>query len=183
MACVAGFTDRELAALFGVCETTINTWKLDHVEFSEALKAGKELADERVERSLYHKAVGYRYDAVRIFCTRDGKIVEHALVEHVPPSDTACIFWLKNRRPDKWRDRAESFSADIKELFEFTLKLGKAAGRIEERRSHSAGLADSPPEESSRLNIGREVDGNAGDHSRYPKVTFSGPRSEFKSGK
>jgi hypothetical protein len=22
----------------------------------------------------------------------------------VPPSDTACIFWLKNRRPDRWPD-------------------------------------------------------------------------------
>jgi hypothetical protein len=100
-----------------------NTWTVEHVEFAATLKSGKETADERVERSLYHKAVGYRHDVVRVFCTRDGTIVEHAFVEHLPPSDTACILWLKNLRPDKWRDRAGSFSAEIKELFEFTLKL------------------------------------------------------------
>jgi hypothetical protein len=25
-------------------------------------------------------------------------------LEHVPPDVTACIFWLKNRKPADWRD-------------------------------------------------------------------------------
>jgi hypothetical protein len=166
---LAGYTDRELADLLGVCERTINTWKIEHVEFAAALKKGKEAADDRVERSLYHKAIGYRRDAVKIFCTKDGEVVEHAYVEQVPPSDTACIFWLKNRRPDAWRDRGEPFGADIKELFEFTLKLGKVAGRIEERRAHQAGPVDGSPEESSRL---KEVEASAEEPTRYSEVTF-----------
>ena len=178
MACSAGFTDKELGDLLGFCERTINTWKVEHVEFAAALKSGKETADERVERSLYHKAVGYRHDAVKIFCTKDGKIVEHAFIKHVPPSDTACIFWLKNRRPGKWRDRAESFNADIKELFEFTLKLGKAAGRIEERCSHPVGPGHLSNAERSGLNAGKEIEGNAEDHPGYSEVTFAGRRSE-----
>ena len=36
--------------------------------------------------------------------TRDGKTVEHKYIEHYPPDVTACLFWLKNRRPDRWRD-------------------------------------------------------------------------------
>ena len=36
--------------------------------------------------------------------TRDGKIIEHKYIEHYPPDTTAALFWLKNRRPDRWRD-------------------------------------------------------------------------------
>src|SRR5829696_6320666 len=52
-ACQAGFTDQELADLFGVAVSTISAWKAEHVEFSDALKAGKAEADDRVERALY----------------------------------------------------------------------------------------------------------------------------------
>jgi hypothetical protein len=61
-ACQAGFTDRELGALFGVSEATINNWKLKHEDFARALKAAKAPADDRVERSLYARANGYEYD-------------------------------------------------------------------------------------------------------------------------
>lgn len=100
----AGFTDREIAELFGVDESTVNRWKFAHVEFAQALKVGKEPADERVESSLYRRALGYSHDAVKIF-QYQGQEVVVPYVEHVPPDTTACIFWLKNRRPDLWRDR------------------------------------------------------------------------------
>ena len=53
---------------------------------------------------LYERANGYSYDAVKIFCSRDGEIIEAPYAEHVPPDVNACIFWLKNRRPQDWRD-------------------------------------------------------------------------------
>jgi len=65
---------------------------------------GKDEADNRVERSLYARATGYSYDAVKIFHTKDGKIIKVPYTEHVPPDVTAQIYWLKNRRPDRWRD-------------------------------------------------------------------------------
>ena len=61
-------------------------------------------ADDRVERSLYARATGYSYDAVKIFHTKDGKIIKVPYTEHVPPDVGAICFWLKNRRPDRWRD-------------------------------------------------------------------------------
>jgi hypothetical protein len=61
-------------------------------------------ADDRVERSLYNRAIGYSYDAVKIFCDKNGKVTRVPCREHVPPDVTACIFWLKNRNPAKWRD-------------------------------------------------------------------------------
>ena len=67
-------------------------------------KAGKAEADVRVERSLYQRAVGYSYDAVKIFCDKNGKVTRVPYREHVPPDFTAHIFWLKNRDPAHWRD-------------------------------------------------------------------------------
>jgi hypothetical protein len=71
-------------------------------------KRGKFPADERVERSLYQRAIGYTYDTVKILKpagTTEPVIVPYR--RHVPPDVTACIFWLKNRRPDEWRDRQD----------------------------------------------------------------------------
>src|SRR5215831_15756104 len=68
---------------FDVSESTIDNWKAAHPEFLAALKTGRELADAEVANSLYRRAIG------------DGDR---------PPDVTACIFWLKNRRPDWWRD-------------------------------------------------------------------------------
>jgi hypothetical protein len=45
------------------------------------------------------------YGAVKIFMPAGAKKPIYApYVEHIPPDVTACIFWLKNRRPDLWRD-------------------------------------------------------------------------------
>ncbi len=89
-----GATDREVAEFFNVSEQTLNTWKHVHPEFLVSLKLGKETADRRVEQSLYRRAVGYSYDAEKIF-TYEGQPVRVPYVEHVPPDTTACIFWLR----------------------------------------------------------------------------------------
>ena len=104
--CRLGATDIELGDFFGVDRTTIWRWSQEHEAFCNALKAGKEAADERVERSLYAKATGYSFDAVKIL-QHEGSPVVVPYREHIPPSDTAAIFWLKNRRPDLWRDRQQ----------------------------------------------------------------------------
>lgn len=113
--CERGATDLELADHFGIASSTLYTWKHAHPEFSEAIKAGKEAADERVERSLYHRAVGYSFDAVKILVDK-GQPVYAPYREHVPPSDTAAIFWLKNRRPKEWREKQEVEHTVPKEL-------------------------------------------------------------------
>jgi transcriptional regulator with XRE-family HTH domain len=107
-ACQAGFTDREVAELLGVSEVTINQWKLQHQDFALAMRVGKAPADDRVESSLYHRAVGYTYDSVKIFLDRDTKKPIYAPYrEHVPPDVAACLRWLMVRRPDEWRERQD----------------------------------------------------------------------------
>ncbi len=106
-----GATDRDAAEFFEVNEVTIHRWKLTNAEFCNALKVGKEAADDRVEQSLYRKATGYSFDAVKIF-QYEGVPVRAEYVEHIPPSDTACIFWLKNRRPELWRDKRDELPTE-----------------------------------------------------------------------
>jgi hypothetical protein len=103
--CRLGATNQDLADFFEVTIPTIWRWANEHRPFFNALKLGKSEADERVMRSLYQKAVGYTYESEKIITDREGNVVRIPTREHVPPSDTAAIFWLKNRRPDEWRDK------------------------------------------------------------------------------
>lgn len=64
------------------------------------------MADAKVVASLYKRANGYSHPALDIR-TVDGEVVETEYTKHYPPDTVACIFWLKNRRPDLWRDRKE----------------------------------------------------------------------------
>lgn len=101
--CKLGATVAELADFFNVSDRTIYGWQTAHPDFLQALKNGKEAADERVEQSLYHRACGYTYDSEKIFQV-DGEPLRVQTRTHVPPDVTACIFWLKNRRREQWRD-------------------------------------------------------------------------------
>jgi len=105
--CRLGATDKELADFFATTEQTINAWKAAYPEFLESLKEGKSLADAEVADKLYKRATGYSHKAVKIASTPDGKEHLTEYEEQYPPDTTAAIFWLKNRRPDLWRDKTE----------------------------------------------------------------------------
>jgi hypothetical protein len=105
--CRLGATDIEVADFFGVDVRTLYRWKGEREDFCQALKAGKEVSDERVERSLFARATGYEHDEVDI------RVVDHAIVQtpirkYYPPDTTAAIFWLKNRKPGDWRDKIDA---------------------------------------------------------------------------
>lgn len=101
--CALGHTDQEVADFLNVSRNTLDRWRGLYPEFCDALKMGKAPADERVERSLFHRAVGYTFEAEEVF-QYQGQIVRAKVRKHVPPDTTAAIFWLKNRRKDLWRD-------------------------------------------------------------------------------
>ena len=101
--CKLGATDMEIADFLEVDVRTLYRWKGEHPEFCQALKAGKEVADERVERSLFARANGYEHDEVDIRVI-GGKVVQTPIRKFYPPDTTAAIFWLKNRRPEQWRE-------------------------------------------------------------------------------
>lgn len=105
--CSLGATDIEIADFFEVDVRTIYRWKHDHDEFCQALKGGKDEADTRVQRSLYQKAIGYEQDEVKIFMPAGSEEPVYAPFRaKIAPDTTAAIFWLKNRNPNEWRDKA-----------------------------------------------------------------------------
>lgn len=109
--CLLGCTDAELATFFDVTETTINNWKIEHPMFLESVKKGKEMADMDVALKLYDRAVGAEWVEEQAFKVKVGRDEEKIEVVEVkkaaPPDTTALIFWLKNSKPDRWRDKQE----------------------------------------------------------------------------
>lgn len=106
--CRLGATDRELADFFEVDVRSIYRWAQAHDAFCQALKVGKEACDDRVERALYNRAVGYHHSAVKIFMPAGAEAPVYApYTEHVAPDVGAASLWLKNRRGDLWRDKQQ----------------------------------------------------------------------------
>lgn len=106
--CVLGATDSQLAKFFKVRESTLNNWKKSHPEFLESLKGAKAISDELVVRSLFERATGYSHPDTHI-SNYLGKITCTPITKHYPPDPTSCIFWLKNRDKDNWRDKPDEW--------------------------------------------------------------------------
>ena len=102
-----GLTDEQIAGNIGINTSTLYDWKNKFPKISEALKKGKEVVDIQVENALLKRALGYEFQETRVEKSdKDGtKIIQ--TLKHIPADTTAQIFWLKNRRPDKWRDKPE----------------------------------------------------------------------------
>lgn len=102
-----GVTDREMAEQFGVTEVTFSRWKKSHPDLAEAVHRGREGANAEVAASLYQRAVGFTMETEDIKIV-GGEPVTVKLRKTFPPEVQAQIFWLKNRRPDLWRDKVEN---------------------------------------------------------------------------
>lgn len=111
--CSLGATDVQLADIFGVTEQTVNNWKKKYPSFFESIKRGKFDPDDEVELALFQRATGYEHPEDKIF-NNEGTPLIVPTTKHYPPDVTAAIFWLKNRRSKKWRDKQEiDLTADI----------------------------------------------------------------------
>lgn len=104
--CKLGAKDSEIAEFFEVQESTINNWKKEFPEFLESIKRGKQIADQTVADSLFKRANGFKHKEDVIMQYRGNPLIVPT-VKKYPPDTTAAIFWLKNRRPDLWRDKTE----------------------------------------------------------------------------
>ena len=74
-----GLSEPQIAHNMGISYSTLKEWKKRFPAISATLKQTKDVTDVAVENAVFKKAMS-------------GDVA-------------ACIFWLKNRRPDKWRDK------------------------------------------------------------------------------
>lgn len=101
-----GLIDRDIAKKLGIAYSTFNEYKVKHSELSEALKEGKEVIDVQVENALLKRALGYSYEETMEEHSPQGAKTR-VTIKQVVPDVTAQIFWLKNRKPDVWRDKTD----------------------------------------------------------------------------
>ena len=143
-----GSTDFELSLAFGVNVDTIYRWKAYHPEFSEAIAGARAIPIERVERSLYHRAIGYSFKAQKTLVV-DGQVTTVEYVEHEPPDTNAASLWLRNVDPMRWRDRHEVLTEHVDTRTERELTLEEIHDRLriidEERRREAAIDVESTP--------------------------------------
>jgi hypothetical protein len=117
--CLLGATDKEISDFLQISESTLNNWKLEYPEFMESIRAGKQMADMEIAHSLYNSAQDriipeqQAFKLKKVYYDDNGKRIEEERVEivevgrSVPANDRSIQFWLKNRNPDRWKDKHE----------------------------------------------------------------------------
>ncbi len=109
-----GLTDEQIANNMGISRETLYKWIRTYSDIADSLKTGKEEADIQVENALFQSAMGYDYEEITEELKYDNKTRSYKMMvtkrqkKHQPPSNTAQIFWLKNRRAEQWRDKVEN---------------------------------------------------------------------------
>lgn len=126
-----GATIPLMAEFFGVSPATLAVWGEEHPEFLEAVKDGKTWADANVADCLYRRATGYdNPNAVKILANKDDpeQPIYARYTEHYPPDVVACIFWLKNRQPELWREKIDKAEESNGNTYNIVMQMAAPAG-------------------------------------------------------
>lgn len=121
--CRDGATDKIIAEKFNVALTSFYKYKKEHKEFADALSRGKEVIDIKVENALLKRALGFEYEEVTYEYGKETKRVKKQVI----PDTTAQIYWLKNRKPQQWRDKQDRDNEDALRLLDKLLEEQKDA--------------------------------------------------------
>jgi hypothetical protein len=105
-----GFNDKQIADKLGIGLSSFYKYQREFSEFLESIKKGKAPVDFKVESALLKRALGYTYEEKTTETRIDEQGNEKPAVvktvkKEVPPETGAIAFWLKNRKPEKWREK------------------------------------------------------------------------------
>lgn len=146
MLCVEGWAregaiDKDIAQKIGISVQTLCEWKNRFPEFAEAIKKGKAPVDFQVENALLKAALGYTVTVKKPIKVKSKRMrpgtgtieeehIEYADEEvYIKPDVLAQFFWLKNRKPDKWRDKPVAEKPADDPLFELLDRWNKEAAK------------------------------------------------------
>ena len=128
-----GLSNEQIAHNMGITVKTLYEWQNKYGDFCEALKKGKEVVDREVENALLKRALGYEYTEVTEEPVKDpdsGKptmVITKRVTKQIAPDTTAQIFWLKNRKPDEFRDKRD---VELSGNVDFSQTISKARERM-----------------------------------------------------
>lgn len=160
--CRNGATDIEVADILGISLRTFSRWCLQYDDFNAAVRVGKEAADDRVERSLYRRAVGYDYTAEKVVTPKGGGPVVMFYTEHVPADVRAALHWLAMRRPRPWAREPEP-DTDIAHI------IGERRKQVAEESERQAAEQEGRFKAAVEADVARRVTGGARQRSHKIK--------------
>lgn len=108
-----GLSKNEIAERMEISAGTFRRWEKNNVGIAEAVKVGRELTDINVENAILKKALGFETEEVKTVIKANGDEEVTTVRKNVPPDISAASVWLKNRRPDKWRDKPTENNSGI----------------------------------------------------------------------
>lgn len=118
----AGLNDEEIARELSLHRSTLYRWKDKYPEFAQAFAETKPFIDALVEDALLKRALGYQYTETEIRTDEQGRTMEKTVTRQVVPDVTAQIFWLKNRQPERWRDKQDvNVKAEVTNRHEYEI--------------------------------------------------------------
>lgn len=112
-----GLTDEQIAKNMGIRRSTFYEWLKKFPDISVALKKGKAPVDFEVENALLKRALGFEYEETETIIEEvDGKQKKRIkkIKKVALPETSAAIFWLKNRKPEQWRNVNPTVEAKLK---------------------------------------------------------------------
>lgn len=129
-----GLTDEQIAHNMGVGYRTFCEWKVKYSQIQQSLKKGKEPADQIVENALFKSATGFSVKLRKPVKVRrrggNEEVEYHEEEMFIAPNVTAQIYWLKNRRRDRWKDKPEESGTNeqVSEILQSIYDMKKGNG-------------------------------------------------------
>ena len=107
----AGCSEKEIAQNMNISVSALRNWKQKFPPLANALEK-KEIAENKVENALLKKALGYSYTETIYERATDKNgsekmVMKRQVEKQAGPDLSALTFWLKNRWPEKWKEKQE----------------------------------------------------------------------------
>lgn len=109
---IAGHTDAFMADAVGTARNTWKRWKVDYPLFADSLDVWKKIADDKVKRALYKRAIGMKYTESKVHKQKGRIVKEEISNKHSLPDVKACDLWLGNRDPN-WQGSKSKMELDV----------------------------------------------------------------------
>lgn len=119
-----GLTDKQISENMGISSETLRVWGKKYFAISAALKKGREPVVRHLENNLLKKALGYNYEeeTIEMWADDAGNKRQKKIIhkKHMPADSSLGMFFLKNYKPNKYRNYNEltkrQIEAEIKKL-------------------------------------------------------------------
>jgi hypothetical protein len=123
--CLLGATNAEIAEVLGIGVSTFQRYLENDAALRETITEGRIITDADVANSLRLRAMGCTVTERRT----DAEGQESVTSKELPPDTAAAFIWLKNRRPQDWRDRTEVINVEAKlDLVEYAKEYARRIG-------------------------------------------------------